>query len=273
MSSKKTFAVAMIGIPQHERHVLTNIFKLSSHRTQTYTLASTEEPSAILMVDADDPQAMAEWHGLHGNRKTKSTFSGQEDVRPPIPSVMVTKDNFSNISPYYVRRPFVATRVLSVLDQVAVKEGNVSADRVIGEKFKAAATTQESPTPLAKEKKTVLVLVVDDSKAVRKQLELELRLFDIKVDTAETGEQAFELLDQKVYDMVFLDVILPGVDGYQVCKTLKRDKVKKQIPVIMLTGKSSPFDRVRGVLAGCDTYLVKPVKQASFQKVVKKYLR
>lgn len=75
------------------------------------------------------------------------------------------------------------------------------------------------------------------------------------------------------YDLIFLDVVLPGIDGYQLCKSLKRGKDKKKTPVIMLTSKSSPFDRVKGALAGCDAYLTKPVKQETFQKVVKKYLR
>ncbi|MFZ1829065.1 MAG: response regulator, partial [Candidatus Competibacteraceae bacterium] len=57
------------------------------------------------------------------------------------------------------------------------------------------------------------------------------------------------------------------------CKTIKKDKDKKKTPVIMLTSKSSPFDRIRGALAGCNTYITKPVSQSSFQKVVKKYLK
>jgi len=115
--------------------------------------------------------------------------------------------------------------------------------------------------------------VVDDSSTVRKQVELELKLLGIWTDAAESGEDAFELLAQKDYDIIFLDVVLPGVDGYQICKTIKRNKAKKKTPVIMLTSKSSPFDRVKGALAGCDTYLTKPAKQNSFQKVVKKYLK
>ncbi|MCP5158465.1 MAG: response regulator [Gammaproteobacteria bacterium] len=116
-------------------------------------------------------------------------------------------------------------------------------------------------------------LVVDDSSTVRKQVELELKLLGIQTDTAESGEDAFGLLAQKDYDIIFLDVILPGVDGYQICKTIKKDKARKKTPIIMLTSKSSPFDRVKGALAGCDTYLTKPAKQNSFQKVVKKYLK
>ena len=92
--------------------------------------------------------------------------------------------------------------------------------------------------------------------------------------TAESGEQAFEFLNKSQgYDLIFLDVILPGlVDGYNICKTIKRDKQRKRIPVIMLTGKGSPFDRIRGKLAGCNTYLTKPVRREQFQTVVKKYL-
>ncbi|MDS4042542.1 MAG: response regulator, partial [Candidatus Competibacter sp.] len=116
-------------------------------------------------------------------------------------------------------------------------------------------------------------LVVDDSSTVRKQIELELKLFGIRIDAVESGELAFDLLAKNNYDMIFLDVVLPGVDGYQICKTIKKDKARKKTPVIMLTSKSSPFDRVKGALAGCDTYLTKPVKQSSFQKVVKKYLK
>lgn len=105
---------------------------------------------------------------------------------------------------------------------------------------------------------------------MRKQIEIELKLFGIKVNTAATGEQAIELISNKDYSLIFLDVVLPGIDGYQICKLIKRDKARKKTPGIMLTSKSSPFDRVKGALAGCNTYLTKPVKQDTFQKTVKK---
>ena len=92
------------------------------------------------------------------------------------------------------------------------------------------------------------------------------------MDLAEDGERAIELIAGERYDIVFLDVVLPGMDGYKICRTIKRDKRTKGTPVIMLTGKSSPFDRVKGKLAGCDTYLTKPVDHATFQQVVRQYL-
>jgi twitching motility two-component system response regulator PilG len=152
------------------------------------------------------------------------------------------------------------------LDQVATQIPTSSAqERVIGEQQPppVAETVESAPT----------ALVVDDSSTIRKQIEMELKLFGVQVDAVESGERAFELLAHKNYDLILLDVMLPGVDGYQICKTIKKDKAKKETPVVMLTSKSSPFDRIKGALAGCDTYLTKPVKQSSFEKVIKKYLK
>jgi twitching motility two-component system response regulator PilG len=78
-------------------------------------------------------------------------------------------------------------------------------------------------------------------------------------------------MGKNFYDIIFLDVILPGADGYQVCKHIKKNPLLKQTPVVMLTSKASPFDRVRGSLAGCDTYLTKPVDYQEFKQVLEKY--
>lgn len=263
MSSKKTFAVAMIGIPDNERHILKNIFKLSLYRTQTYAIVSSKEPSQILIVDADDPKAMAEWHACCG-AASQSAFPGQ-DSKMPIPAVMVTREKLSGELPYYIRRPFVASRVLGVLDQVASKELGGNQQSVLSEEKKQTVPTSE-------EWGIFRALIVDQSKLVRNQIELELNLFGVHVDTVESGEKAFELIDQNNYDMVFLDIVLPGIDGYQVCKSIKKKKTKKRTHVIIITNKSSPFDRVKGALAGCDIYLTKPLKRAFFQKVIQKYL-
>jgi two-component system, cell cycle response regulator len=93
------------------------------------------------------------------------------------------------------------------------------------------------------------------------------------VDGAESGEQAWAYLQNgTAYALIFLDVVLPGVDGYTLCKTIKKDTQYKHIPVIMLTGKDSPFDRVRGKLARCDMYLTKPVTHEQLQAVIKHHL-
>ena len=265
MSDGKTFAVAMIGIPEQERNVLKNIFKLSLYRAYTYTLISVEEPSQILMVDADDPNAMTEWRAFCDANAGRSAPSQPGGAPSPMPTVLVSREAPPDGAASYIRRPFIATRVLGVLDQVAAQAPSAAPERVIGGSAPAPVQVEKSPAPMA--------LVVDDSSTVRKQIELELKLLGVQVDAVESGEQAFESLAQKNYDLIFLDVVLPGIDGYQICKTIKKDKTWKKTPVIMLTSKSSPFDRIKGALAGCDTYLTKPVKQTYFQKIVNKYLK
>lgn len=275
---KKTYQVAMLGISEAERNILRNIFKLSQYRNHIYAVAAPGELTDVLMVDADDPRALSQW------RQIKES-AASTTLRRSIPAVLVTKEQPSDSMPYHVRRPFVASRVLNVLDYLVDKELQTDRERVIGAAAPqtpvasepvnpAAATVKPEPVAGTSSAKSALTaLVVDDSAPVRKQIELELKMFGIHVDAVETGEQAIEFINRNNYNLIFLDVVLPGMDGYQICKIFKKDKTRKKTPVIMLTSKSSPFDRVKGALAGCDTYLTKPVKQETFQKAVKKYIK
>ena len=114
-------------------------------------------------------------------------------------------------------------------------------------------------------------LVVDDSPSVRKQIELELDLFYVDVDYAENVTDALALAREHQYNIAFLDVVLPDGDGFQICKTMKHEI--KDINIIMLTGKASPADKIKGTMVGCDAYLVKPVGRMTFQNTVCRYLQ
>lgn len=133
------------------------------------------------------------------------------------------------------------------------------------------AHAEESPAPMVPEAELPQALVVDDSPSVRKQLELELDLFEVDVDYAADAAQAMEMLGAKRYDLAFLDVVLPDGDGFSICKSIKQDT--KQMKVVMLTGKATPADKIKGTMAGCDAYLVKPVGRLTFQNTVCKYLQ
>jgi two-component system, cell cycle response regulator len=112
-------------------------------------------------------------------------------------------------------------------------------------------------------------LVVDDSVAIQKSLELNLAtLSQISViDFADSGESAIEKAEAKQYDLIFLDVMMPGIDGYETCTRLRKKPEYKKTPIIMVSGKTSPLDEVKGVMAGCTTYLTKPVQQEAFKKL------
>lgn len=113
-------------------------------------------------------------------------------------------------------------------------------------------------------------LVVDDSAAIRKQLELELRQAGIASDFAETGEEALQKVASRSYDLIFLDIIMPGIDGYETCRQMRTRREMKKTPIIMLSAKTSPLDEVQGVIAGASTYLTKPVKSEQLQKTLKR---
>ncbi len=101
------------------------------------------------------------------------------------------------------------------------------------------------------------ILVVDDSLVVREQLSSILAEHGYAVTTASSGEEALQKFKPNYYSKVLLDVIMPNADGYTVCRKLR--SIDKRTPVIMLTSKSSPFDMIRGKMAGCKAYLTKPV--------------
>jgi two-component system, cell cycle response regulator len=111
-------------------------------------------------------------------------------------------------------------------------------------------------------------LVVDDSVTVRNQLQAALQKAGLTADLASGGDQALLMLSKQSYDLIFLDVVMPGDDGYLVCKSIRKLPANKQTQVIMLTSRSSPFDRARGALAGCDMYLIKPIDLKTFYGAV-----
>ena len=120
--------------------------------------------------------------------------------------------------------------------------------------------------------RTLKALVVDDSTTVMRLMELTLRPLGIELDFAATGEKAIYMAKTNDYDIIFLDVVLPGIDGYRVCKHIKGDKDTKQTPVIMLTSKGTTFDKVRGMMAGTDIYLTKPLERTELIRAIRKCL-
>ena len=101
------------------------------------------------------------------------------------------------------------------------------------------------------------VLLVEDDPAAQQGVELALRRLGYEVRLAETGEAALDGTGGAAADVVVLDVMLPGVDGFEVCRRLRRDS---DVPVIMLTARGDDFDIVGGLEAGADDYVVKPVE-------------
>ena len=115
------------------------------------------------------------------------------------------------------------------------------------------------------------ILAVDDEDSIRELLELQLKRNGYETLTAADGQAALEQAAQA--DLVLLDVMLPGIDGFEVCRRLKADPSTQAIPVIMLTAKSEEIDKVLGLELGADDYMVKPFSVREFLTRVRVLLR
>ncbi|MCL4746457.1 MAG: response regulator [Burkholderiaceae bacterium] len=115
-------------------------------------------------------------------------------------------------------------------------------------------------------------LIVDDSPSVRRQLTVALQRMGLECEGAQSAHAALDLLAQRAYAIAFVDVVMPEMDGYRLTREIKRNRATRPMPVVILTSRSSPFDLARGALAGCDSYLVKPVALHSLRATVSRQL-
>ena len=104
----------------------------------------------------------------------------------------------------------------------------------------------------------VKVMVIDDSKTIRRSAETLLKKAGCEVITAIDGFEALAKIAEHKPDIIFVDIMMPRLDGYQTCALIKNNQTFKTTPVIMLSSKDSIFDRARGQIVGSEKYLTKP---------------
>ena len=119
----------------------------------------------------------------------------------------------------------------------------------------------------------VKVLVIDDSNTIRRSAELFLRQAGFEVILAEDGFDALAKISDHHPRVIFVDIMMPRLDGYQTCALIKQNPVLKTTPVIMLSSKDGVFDRARGRLAGSDQYLTKPFTKEALLDAVKEHAK
>lgn len=115
----------------------------------------------------------------------------------------------------------------------------------------------------------VKVMVIDDSKTIRKSAETLLKGVGCSVDTAKDGFEALAKISNQNPDIIFVDIMMPRLDGYQTCALIKNNKAYKATPVIMLSSKDSIFDRARGRIVGSEEYLTKPFSKEDLIGAIK----
>jgi len=116
------------------------------------------------------------------------------------------------------------------------------------------------------------VMVIDDSNTIRRSAEIFLMQAGCQVILAENGFDALSKISDHQPDVIFVDIMMPRLDGYQTCALIKKNGKHKSTPVIMLSSKDSLFDRARGRMVGSDEYLTKPFSKDSLLRAVEVHL-
>ena len=118
-----------------------------------------------------------------------------------------------------------------------------------------------------------VVLVVEDSLAQRQMISDLLKNSGLKVTVAGDGVKALERIQQLSPDLVVLDIVMPRMNGYEVCRRLKNDPKTQNVPVVMCSSKGEEFDRYWGLKQGADAYIAKPFQPTELIGTVKQLLR
>lgn len=102
------------------------------------------------------------------------------------------------------------------------------------------------------------IMLIDDSRTIRRSAETMLNREGCEVITANDGFEALALIHKHKPDLIFVDIMMPRLDGYQTCAIIKNNANFRHVPVVMLTSKDGLFDKARGRIVGSDQYLTKP---------------
>lgn len=265
------FVVVMCGVSGKDARMVEIVVSRAPNLKYQYQLvqAANAMQCDIILVDAQASTGMLELELL------RKRFG-------EVTTVFISDDGSLGDSGHRIARRSLLLHILRTLDSISaskVKNAVPTAVEMprnapantgnIGNAAQDPQTAHATPAVAEPSKlEPLAALVVDDSLTVRTQLQGALDRIGIKGALAQDGETALEAIKLKRFDIIFLDVIMPGIDGYALCRQIKSAPATRATPVVMLTSRSSPFDRARGALAGCDTYLTKPIDLKSFYRAI-----
>lgn len=118
----------------------------------------------------------------------------------------------------------------------------------------------------------VKVMIVDDSNTIRRSAELFLKQAGYTVVLVENGFEALTSVFDARPDIIFVDIMMPRLDGYQTCQLIKKNEEFKDLPIVMLSSKDGLFDKARGRIVGSNEYLTKPFSKDGLLDAVKKHV-
>jgi len=252
MNIKKEFSVQVLSLQEEDLGVLKRSLLLSKTRSRSYVIVdeAVDKKADIVIADIDYIRV----HPLVDETQALVLVYNDDS------SVAVTET-----MPYIVKRPLLMPKVFSVFDLVTTEVLGFVPELTIGavsnagsDMLRKASGKLQSYISSSVPHMDISVLVVDDNVIIREQMQMILETMGIKVATCESGEQSVLMAQEQHYDIVFMDVIMPGIDGFSACKKIKHNSAVKE-HIIMLTSEDSSISHIKGRLAGASGYLTKPV--------------
>ena len=255
--SRPEFRVAVFGLATKFQRLLEIVLRHARHNRYRYSLSPTRGPGEfdIALVDmtvAGGPEVASTLRRVLEDEAVLRVGRRADPERP--------RDDL-------LQSHFVA-QVLFALNGVV--------DTMVGRRREAeAARAVDAGLMVAEhgDRRRPRALIVDDSPTVRRQLSLALHQIGLDSEAVASAREALDVLAMRRYEMVLADVVMPDMDGYKLTRAIKRNRALRGMPVIILTSRSSPFDLARGALAGCNSYLVKPVSMQSLRETVQRHLK
>ena len=266
--ARPQFRIAMFGLSYKFQRLLEIVLRHARHNQYNFVVAGSRAPDEydIAIVDMT----------VKGGPEVASTLRRFGATRPIVK--LGRRADPTRAMDDLLHQQFTI-QVLKVLDRCVDGLRQFRTDGFsVPPNAHRSTTAIKAPVgavaaPVALRPSRIRALVIDDSPTVRRQMALALHQMGVESEGVCSANEALDVLSQRRYDLIFCDVVMPEKNGFQLTKAIKRDRALRDVPLIILTSKSSPIDLIRGALAGCNSYLVKPVSLKALRETVIKNLR
>ena len=245
--SSDALHIFVLGFAEAELRLLEAAVRLSERRKPILRVVSQADcaQAQVWLIDGHAPVEEKKW-------AIRQLRTMPDKVVIWVDAAKIPADHTA------LQRPIAWVNLAAILGK-AIEHQSQAAN------FKAQDTGMSVPASGKHE-----VLIVDDSAPARQHLRGLLQGRGFAVAQADSAEAALSMLQaEHNYAAVLMDIMLPGMDGYEACRQIRAQQ--PQLPVIMLTSRSSPFDRIRGSMAGCNAYLTKPPDPEELYELLGKY--
>ena len=260
MPDKPSFDVAVVGLdPQHLR-LIAIVFRHIRYNRYLFRLVDGSDPARadVLIAGVGEPCGRA-------------ALARARAAEPPMAAIAVVAPGESAGAAHAVEFGQLVRQLLPILNRVVELEGLVGGAR----RIRGAAATPAVPPAHAPEivlPRRPRLLLVEDDVPYRDRLAGECDRLGVDVELAGSAREALERISLEPVDLAMLDLAIPDGGGLRLARTLRAEPRWRELPIVVLGGRRSPFDVMRSAAAGCSAYLAKPVEFADLRRTVARQL-